>query len=511
MTSSRATAFRVIVVLGVLCAGLAVACVLLARRVLGEAREGAGPLSQQAIDDPALREQALEELVKQGSGVWDTFPDPEVGVILQPKLVDRPFYGAQMSTNSRGLREREYALPKPPGTIRVVLLGDSFIMGQSIEADERFGVALERWLAEKAGREHGPIEVLNFGVSTWNIAAETAFVMHQLTPLAPDLVIHVVVRNDLEDGAGARGFGEMANWNPGHPERGAAVFQAHHPIGAFGTRQTNWLHHGLDWESRSRFEAAAADITRLAKAVAEGGGRYLMLDYYTGLLPVSRKFLTGGLDPQQVAYLPTALIQDVVLRVSEKDPHWNAAGNQLVAKLVYALIQQRGLLPQLALPDWKEASDLAADWLGRGEKEAAAEPQLDRVPGRRTIEPSVDFAKLDDDRAAQVHGGIFAGGAVTPYASIILRCDGRKLLQVAGDLLDRRELDGAHVDVFVDEARVGELPLQRGQKIDATFDVPDEIAKRKFVSARFVASDYAYDEKDLRIHVVFMLRSVGLR
>ena len=506
--SSRTAAFRAILLLAVACAGLAIACLLLWLRVAADDERS---LSERALQDPELRRAAVAELVASGSGLWDTFPDPDVGLLLQPELKERPFFGTRVSTNSFGLRERPFALKKPAGVVRVVLLGDSFVMGQSVEADQRFGALLERSLVERAAREHGPIEVLHFGVDTWNTVAQTTFVLRQLSLLRPDLVVQLVVRNDLEDSAGARGFGAMADESPAHPERGAGVFRAQHPIAAFGTRQPSWLAHGLDWESRSRFERAAASIGRLARALRDLGGRYLLLDYYTGLLPVSRHFLTRELDPAQVAYLPTALIQDERYRISKEDAHWNAAGHELVSKLVHALVQQRGLLPRLGLPAWDEADALAADWLARGEREAAREPDLERIPPRRAIGPSIDFSRLDDDAAAQVHGGIFGGAVVAPYASMILRAEGRRALAIRGSALERRELEGARVEVFVDEAAAGEITLREGAPFEAGFTLPEAVAKRTFVSVRLVSSDYAYDSGNLRLHVVCRLRSVELR
>lgn len=468
-------------------------------------------LAELAQDDPAIRNAAIQELVARASGDWDTFPDPAVGRVLQPNLSKgRELDGASVSTNAIGLRERPFALPKPEGTVRVAFLGDSFVMGHAIAAQDRVGVFLERFLSERAAAGHGPIECLHLGINTWNIAAETAFLRRQLGLLRPDLVIHLVVRNDLEDNAGARGFGGVANVNPLHPERGEGLFQTRIPTAAFGRRQNNWLLHGLDFESRSRFEQAAADIARLARDVEAQGGRYLLLDYYTGLLPASRHFLAKPLQPEQVAYLPTALQQDEKLRVSKDDAHWNRAGHELVAKLLYSLVEGRKLLPRLTLAPWPEADVLAADWLRRGADEAAAEPEFDRLPGRRSVGPTIDFDALDDDSAAQVHGGIHGGGFVAPYASVILRGQGRRTLRVAGTCLDRPEIDGAQVDVFVEESKVGEIALRSGAPIDATFQVSEAVAARPFVSARFQASDYAYGGPELRLHLVFRIRRIAL-
>ena len=37
--------------------------------------------------------------------------------------------GVQFDTNSKGLRDREFSYEKPPGKLRIMMLGDSFTVG----------------------------------------------------------------------------------------------------------------------------------------------------------------------------------------------------------------------------------------------------------------------------------------------------------------------------------------------------------------------------------------------
>ena len=510
-TPAPAAAIRAIALLAVVCGGLAAWCAVLWRR--GD--EGGGiERAELAMSDPELRKQAVEELVSRGAGIWDSFADPEVGRLLQPFLKDKDANGYHVTTNSFGLRERPFTLPKPAGTVRVVLLGDSFVMGHGVEQDDRLGVFLEQWLKEKSAAAHGSaapsIEVLHVGAVSWNLASEAAFLRRLAGPMAADLVIQGAVRNDVEDNLGARGFGELASFNPLHPERGDTIFQSKHPTVAFQMRTNNWLAYGLDWESRSRFEDAHAAIVKLRDEVVAAGGRYLLLDYFTGLLPVSRHFLAPGLGPAEVAYLPSALIQDERFRLGKEDAHWNRAGHELAAKLLYSRIVASGLLPQLGLEGWPEADALAKEWLEKGAAEAAPEPDLTRIPARRAIDSRIDFAKLDEEHAAQVHGGIFGGAFVGPYSATILRCEGRTKLTLRGEPLGRRELDGTTVDIFVDEQKVGTIALADAAPFTSTFDVPAAIAARKFVSVRTQASNYAYGGQELRLHLVFHVTAVAL-
>jgi len=109
-----------------------------------------------------------------------------------------------------------------------------------------------------------------------------------------------------------------------------------------------------------------------------------------------------------------------------------------------------------------------------------------------------------------VHGGIHGGGFVAPYAAVILRGGGRRTLRLTGTCLDRSELAGARVAVYVEESKVGEFTLAAGAPIDESFPLPEAVAARPFVSARLQASDYAYGGAELRHHVVFRIRRIAL-
>src|SRR5262249_13886526 len=63
--------------------------------------------------------------------------------------------------NSLGLRDREFPFGKPPGTFRILVLGDSYPEGVQVPVEQTFPKQLERMLAT---REPGrPFEVINAG------------------------------------------------------------------------------------------------------------------------------------------------------------------------------------------------------------------------------------------------------------------------------------------------------------------------------------------------------------
>jgi hypothetical protein len=105
---------------------------------------------------------------------------------------------ALVRTNALGYRDREHPLEKPPGTLRVAVLGDSFTEAVQVPVEEtvwaRLGAALPACEA-LGGRT---VEVLNFAVSGYSTAQSLLTYRHRVRPFRPDLVLLVFFAgNDL--------------------------------------------------------------------------------------------------------------------------------------------------------------------------------------------------------------------------------------------------------------------------------------------------------------------------
>lgn len=110
----------------------------------------------------------------------------------------RPGYTSPaVHTNSFGLRSPEVAVPKPAGTIRILLLGDSFTFGFRAADDEVFARRLEAKLREALAPV--PVEVVNAGVVSYCPLLEYLQYKHHLHALEPDLVILNFDMSDVQD------------------------------------------------------------------------------------------------------------------------------------------------------------------------------------------------------------------------------------------------------------------------------------------------------------------------
>jgi len=94
--------------------------------------------------------------------------------------------------NSIGLRDDPVGA-KAGDTFRVIMLGDSFTLGYTVEREDLFVDLLEqRWQGE--GRK---VEVLNAGVIGWSTDQQAAWLMAHGKELDPDLVVLLPYDNDV--------------------------------------------------------------------------------------------------------------------------------------------------------------------------------------------------------------------------------------------------------------------------------------------------------------------------
>lgn len=102
---------------------------------------------------------------------------------------------AFIEINSDGMRDKPTARAKPQGTLRVALIGDSFVESMQLPQEKIFPSLMEPKLAQCAGR---PAEVLNFGVTGYGTAQELLTYRHRTRAFDPDVVVLVVFAgNDL--------------------------------------------------------------------------------------------------------------------------------------------------------------------------------------------------------------------------------------------------------------------------------------------------------------------------
>lgn len=95
--------------------------------------------------------------------------------------------------SSQGLRDQEVAIPKPTGTFRILVLGDSVAYGSTVAKADTFSNRLERLLRP----QFGAVEVINAAVMGYTPYNELHYYLEDGRKFGPDLVIVAFCMNDV--------------------------------------------------------------------------------------------------------------------------------------------------------------------------------------------------------------------------------------------------------------------------------------------------------------------------
>jgi lysophospholipase L1-like esterase len=121
-------------------------------------------------------------------------PTRELCTEPDPELLYR-YASGRCGFNSRGYRDGEHALAKPPGVFRFAVIGDSVAAGDGVELDERFDRVLERRLAQSGVRA----EAINLARTGYSTSQELIVLEKEAFAYHPDLVVWSYVLNDPAD------------------------------------------------------------------------------------------------------------------------------------------------------------------------------------------------------------------------------------------------------------------------------------------------------------------------
>lgn len=116
--------------------------------------------------------------------------------------------GVTFHTNRWGMADKDYEKAKPPGTLRVAVLGSSHVVGIGITDAERFEPVIEARLNAEHAAE-GRFELLNFAIGGVGPLGHISTLRKKAGEFAPDIVVLVAHINDY-------------GWTVDHLQRGLA-------------------------------------------------------------------------------------------------------------------------------------------------------------------------------------------------------------------------------------------------------------------------------------------------
>jgi len=320
--------------------------------VLGNlAALAAGLLVTLILAEVVLRLVDLGHPYYSAPELYQPSDDPRVLFEPRPSFVGYS-EGTNVTTNSRGLRERELPLARPAGTRRVIFLGDSVTFGPGVRDDEPFPRQVEAMLRADGA---GPVETVNTGVVGYNTIQELGRLDDVGLAYQPDVVVLTFVVNDLLE--------TFSIFDHQYEPTGLLA-----PAKVWLRRDSNlyrfvqnvyWrvaqeLRRARDGQTeplrkRDRLEERLATLDEMVRTTRANGASFLLVLYPDNLDdPVSpgpsgerltmRDELIGFAQREQVPYVDlTAAIGDVrdprarELRLRE-DPHPSLAGHRAIAE-----------------------------------------------------------------------------------------------------------------------------------------------------------------------------------
>ncbi|HUG52910.1 MAG TPA: SGNH/GDSL hydrolase family protein [Vicinamibacteria bacterium] len=112
-------------------------------------------------------------------------------------------YTTDVAINAQGLREAERHYVAPPGTFRVLALGDSFVEGYTVAYEQTVTQAAEKALS----RPGCPVEVLNAGHAGYGTDQEYLFYRDEGVKYRPQVVLLFLFYNDIFSNTVSNYFG----------------------------------------------------------------------------------------------------------------------------------------------------------------------------------------------------------------------------------------------------------------------------------------------------------------
>jgi hypothetical protein len=322
---------------------------------------------------------------------WE--PDNELLLHLKPDLdleiIGHPEFQYTTRTNSDGLRDEPFE-----GTFDIAAIGDSFTFGFGVEQADSWPSRLERI---------GDVRVANLGWAGWNSHVYPVSIERYAVPLEARIWIWAFVCNDLPESAGAEAYLLSGDTNYVSWARGGAIDVANLPF-PWNLRSLQLITALIDPELfllpnsgdkvysegglTMRYGDYAWDVTdptnpevmrgwelteaalRKAQALATKYGATLVVVFIPNREHVYWPFLEQvmvDVDVQQLDDAETRLrlfcdAHDIhylnllpgfrarglegEMLYFPADGHWNEAGHDLAAHLIYEMLVEERLLPR---------------------------------------------------------------------------------------------------------------------------------------------------------------------
>ena len=274
---------------------------------------------------------------------------PGVSYEFKPNALGYVWGHTRLETNSYGLRGPEVELSKPRGSYRIGIFGDSMTFGQGVTDDKTYARVLERKLREKLLPRGRTVEVLNFGVPSYNITNIVSSFTKKGVRFGLDIAVLAPILDDFgfhrDHKADQYGYPAHAG-TPLNP--GLLKNMLRHVHLAYLFRDAYWNLTGVattEWRAltetdnesemaRATWERAEREITRFAAVASERGIIPIYVDIGAGARQTDQVIDLLGLEHIQMAPV-RARYTAAELHVSARDAHPSPLQHNLIANELF--------------------------------------------------------------------------------------------------------------------------------------------------------------------------------
>lgn len=312
--------------------------------------------------------------------VWDK--DLDIRQVPGVKgRIRTPEFVTEIAINSKGLRDKEYPYARPPGARRILCLGDSFTFGYGVDADQTFAKILERAL-EADGVHDGPWEVINAGVPGTGTAHQLAYFSLEGRKYSADFVLlSFCGKNDFSDNVRCGLYSLTGGVLVKHPARLSRVGKVRRAIDSApgirnlirdsrllmfaGHRVATWIYKrhrpvtvadpvAAEAQQQASLELAESLIVALRDSSASHGARLVMAvvpEIDRGDERAEVRQLARDVQARGITFLDIRAAFDsgpgpAAAYFYAGDHHWNAAGHQVAAEVLYGFFANQTVPPQ---------------------------------------------------------------------------------------------------------------------------------------------------------------------
>jgi len=276
---------------------------------------------------------------------------------LVPPFIPAKYY-LPVEQNDHGCRARDYAVPRPEYTFRILALGNSASFGWGVKYEDLFTSVLESRLNGQTSRDATGwrYEVINCAVPAYGSAQERRFYETMLADYRPQIVLLMTAATDNKVVADRANDAETAK-----PYPWERIFLTPY---LFRLRS-----HARKLEE-SDYGPAAAEVLSLAKVLERDGARLVVAEFQ--MVPAnlgSPEYLKWGRNPSPWFNVLSRTLKDTHstfvdlapvmydgrqaddLMVYPGDPHQNEIAHRAAGLELVRVLEENGLLPRRE--EWK--------------------------------------------------------------------------------------------------------------------------------------------------------------